>query len=185
MTVPPLPSPDDRDRSPVGRFVYDVPHGLDARADAIATLAALPTDLRTLVAGADDDALDTPYRDGGWTARQVVHHLADSHANATVRVRLALTEDAPTIRPYDEARWAELADARTLDIAPSLALLDGLHARWTVLLDSLDEAAWARTFVHPERGRVYTLDEATRMYAWHSRHHLAHVARALERHAAR
>lgn len=176
---------DDRDRYPVGRFAYDAPNDAAERAAAIAAIAALPAQMRAAVDGLSDAALDTPYRDGGWTARQVVHHVADSHANAAIRVRLALTEDAPTIRPYDETRWAELADARTLDVGPSLALLDGLHARWTALLHSLDAGGWARTFVHPERDRTYTIDEATQMYAWHSRHHLAHVERALARRAAR
>lgn len=179
-----MPLPDDADehaRFPVGRFAYDVPNDPAARTESLATLAAVPADLGTLLAGASDTALDTPYREGGWTARQVVHHLADSHTNAVVRVRLALTEDAPTIRPYAEARWAELPDARTLAVAPSLAVLDGTHARWVALLATFGEREWARTFVHPERGRAYTLDEATQLYAWHSRHHLAHVARAFDR----
>ena len=176
------PDADLATRYPVGRFAYDGPTA-DGRAAALAAIAALPSQVRAAVDGLSDAALDTPYREGGWTARQVVHHLADSHLNASIRVRFALTEDAPTIKPYNEARWADLDDARTGDIAPSLAILDGLHARWSALLDSLSDDAFARTFVHPERERSYTLDEATEMYAWHGRHHLAHIEQAIARHS--
>ncbi len=136
-------------------------------------IAAAPAALRAAVDGLDDAQLDTPYRPGGWTVRQVVHHVADSHMNAYVRVKKALTEDAPAIAVYDEARWAELPDAR-LPIAPSLALLDALHARWDVVLRALGPADLARTYRHPEQGDV-PLRTALAIYAWHGAHHVAHV----------
>ena len=122
-----------------------------------------------------DSQLDTPYRDGGWTIRQVVHHLADSHANSYVRFKLALTEQWPTIKPYDEAAWAELADSRKLPVEPSLQMIAGLHARWVALLESLSEEDFQRGFTHPERGRM-TLATNLALYAWHSRHHTAHIS---------
>src|SRR5690606_461520 len=135
----------------------------------------LPVKVRALVSRLGEGGLDTPYREGGWTPRQVVHHLADSHLNSYVRFRLALTEDNPTIKPYDEAAWASLPDARTGPVEPSLAMLDGIHARWVALLASLDEAAWQRSFSHPESGD-WILHEMLAMYAWHCRHHTAHIA---------
>lgn len=127
-----------------------------------------------------DGQLDTPYRPGGWTVRQVVHHLADSHLNSYQRFRLALTERSPLIKPYDETAWAELPDAKTAPIAVSLSLLDGLHARWIALLRSLDEDGFARTFRHPELGEK-RLDWTLGLYAWHSRHHLAHIRNLRQR----
>jgi hypothetical protein len=144
-------------------------------AEAIETIASLPRDLRNAVGRLAPAQVDAPYRDGGWTARQVVHHLADSHLNSYTRFRLALTEQAPTIKPYDEKAWAELPDAKSGAIDSSLMLLEGLHARWAALLRSMTAADFARTFVHPERG-VMTLEATTRLYAWHCRHHVAHVA---------
>ncbi len=140
----------------------------------MAAIAGLPSALREAVAGLDDPQLDTPYREGGWTVRQLVHHVADSHINAYVRMRLALTEDWPTIKPYEEAEWAKLEDARTLPVEVSLALLESLHRRWVVLLGSLSEADWERGYVHPESGRE-KLDAVAAIYSWHSRHHVAHV----------
>jgi len=165
---------------PVGKF--EMPAVVDdaTRAEAIDQLAALPSRLRAALAGLDAARLDTPYRPGGWTVRQVAHHLADSHLNAYVRLRLALTEDSPAIKPYAEARWAELPDARVGDVGPSLAILDGLHERWATLLGTLRGADWARTFRHPELG-VVTLDRNLQVYAWHSRHHVAHVTSLRER----
>lgn len=166
-------------RYPVGRFTPR-PH-LDAagRAALIAEIAALPAALRAAVAGLGDPALDMPYRPGGWTLRQVVHHLPDSHLNAYVRWKLALTENVPTIKSYAEAEWARLPDSR-LPVEVSLRLLEALHERWVVLLESLDEAQWARSFLHPELGMV-ALEANLQLYAWHGRHHLAHVAGALAR----
>jgi len=144
------------------------------REAAIARIAELPEDLTHALDGLSEAQLDTPYREGGWTVRQLTHHLADSHAFAFLRIRLALTEDAPTINAYDEKAWAELHDAKA-PAAWSLQLLEALHARWVMLLQSLDATQWKRTFVHPERGPV-TVESATLLYAWHSRHHVAHIA---------
>ena len=166
-------------RYPVGKFrraEADVIH----HQRAIDTIAALPQNLRSTVAGLTAEQLDTPYREGGWTVRQLVHHLADSHMNAYVRVRLALTEDWPTIKPYDEKLWADLPDARGSSIDSSLELLDGLHARWAILLQSLTEDQWQRGYVHPENGRQ-TIAEATALYDWHCRHHLAHISELRKR----
>jgi hypothetical protein len=151
----------------------------DERRAAIEQIGATPSRFRTAAAGLDERQLDTPYRPGGWTLRQVAHHLPDSHLNAYIRCKLALTEDAPTIKPYDEAAWARLPDSR-LPIDVSLTLLDSVHHRWVVLLESLSEAEWDRTFVHPEVG-VTRLDQLVALYAWHGRHHVAHVTSLRER----
>jgi uncharacterized damage-inducible protein DinB len=161
-------------RYPVGRFNFeDAPAGRGREA-LIDELAGVPRSLREAVEGLSPEQLDTPYRPGGWTVRQVVHHLPDSHLNSYVRFKLALTEDEPAIRTYHEERWAELPDSRATPIGVSLALLDALHERWAVLLRSLADAEFARTFKHPEWGLV-TLDKALGIYAWHGRHHVAHV----------
>jgi DinB superfamily len=157
-------------RYPIGKFKPSFAGG----REAIRAIAELPSALWSAVAGLSDSQLDTAYREDGWTVRQLVHHVADSHINASVRFRLALTEDFPTIKPYAEARWAELADARTQRVEVSLELLDSLHRRWVVLLESLSAAEWARGYVHPEMGRQ-TLDTVAALYAWHGRHHTAHV----------
>jgi uncharacterized damage-inducible protein DinB len=162
-------------RYPIGKFELPGTLSPARRADALARMAAMPSALHDAVRGLVDAQLDTPYRDGGWTLRQVVHHLADSHLNSYTRFRLALTEEAPTIKPYDEKAWAELPDAKSGALDSSLMLLEGLHARWAALLRSMTAADFARTFVHPERG-VMTLEATTRLYAWHCRHHVAHVA---------
>ena len=167
-------------RYPVGPFQHRPNASAADRAGWIDEIRGAPALLRDAVRGLDDARLDTPYRDGGWTVRQVVHHLPDSHMNAYVRFRLALTEEAPTIRPYAEARWAELEDARTLPPDVSLALLDALHDRWVTLLRSLPDDAWSRTLNHPESG-VHTLDWLLALYAWHGRHHVAHVTSLRER----
>jgi uncharacterized damage-inducible protein DinB len=130
--------------------------------------------MRAAVAGLSDEQLDTPYRDGGWTVRQLVHHVPDSHLNAYTRFRLALTEPEPTIKPYDQAAWAELGDSRTAPIAMSLLLLEALHQRWVALLESLAAGDFERRFRHPEIGLV-TLGEVLGMYAWHGPHHVAHI----------
>jgi hypothetical protein len=161
-------------RYPVGR--YQAPDVITAaeRSPWIRQIETLPSSLKEAVAGLSDTQLNTPYRAGGWTVRQVVHHLPDSHLNSYTRFRLALTEDSPAIKPYDEAAWAELPDAKSGPIAPSLALLDGLHMRWAALLHSLDDADYARTFKHPELGEI-RLDWTLGLYAWHCRHHLSHI----------
>lgn len=166
-------------RFPIGRPQFETALTPEDRRALIDRIAALPARLRAVVAGMDDAALDTPYRPGGWTARQVVHHLPDSHMNAYVRFKMAATEADPTIKPYDEADWARLADAAG-PIAVSLDLLAALHARWTGWMRTLDEAGWRRGYVHPESGRV-PLDRALQLYAWHGDHHLAHVRSVRER----
>ena len=146
----------------------------------IAAIMELPSALGKAVAGLSDSQLDTPYREGGWTVRQLVHHVADSHINAYVRMRLALTEDWPTIKPYEESAWAKLEDARTLPVEVSLALLQSLHRRWVVLLGSLTEADWMRGYVHPQSGRQ-TLETVAGIYGWHGRHHAAHITELRKR----
>ena len=161
-------------RYPIGRYAAPASIEENQRVAWIADLEALPGKLRQAVAGLSDDQLETAYRPGGWTVRQVVHHYADSHLNAYIRFRLALTEEVPTIKPYEEAIWAELPDAKAGPIEPSLSLLDGLHTRWALLLRSLSDAEFARSFNHPEMGQK-RLDWILGMYAWHSRHHLAQI----------
>jgi len=168
-------------RYPVGKFDSKAPLTAASRAAAIADLAALPGALRAAVAGLDEAQLDTPYRPEGWTVRQVVHHLADSHLNAYTRLKLALTEDNPTIKPYDEKAWAELFDSTTLPAAPSLAIIDGVHQRWVTVLGRLGDADFARTVVHPEHGRMLSIDFLTALYGWHCRHHVAHVTELRKR----
>lgn len=161
-------------RYPVGRFAFDSDVTPEKRRAWIAQLDALPRDLRQALAELPPDRLDTPYREGGWTARQVVHHLADSHLNAYTRIKLALTEDTPAIKTYEEQLWAELPDGRTGDPEPSLAMLDGIHRRLTILLETLTPEQFARTATHPQLGQV-SVDFLVQMYAWHCRHHLAHI----------
>jgi uncharacterized damage-inducible protein DinB len=146
----------------------------------LSDIAQTPALLRKAVAGLTDAQLDTPYREGGWTVRQVIHHVADSHMHSYARFRFALTETSPTIKPYDEGAWAELPDAKTAPVEVSLALLDALHHRWMILLRSLDSAGMAKVFVHPERGPVPLVD-AIALYAWHGRHHTAHITALRQR----
>jgi uncharacterized damage-inducible protein DinB len=164
---------DTDPRYPVGRFTAPSTISPDERTDAIATLAELPEQLRNAVDGLSFAQLSTPYREGGWTLRQLVHHVADSHMNALVRVKLALTEDWPTIKPYDEKAWAMLHDVAA-PVEWSLELVESLHARWVMLLQSLTEEQWHRGYNHPEGGKT-TVEMATLIYAWHSRHHVAHI----------
>jgi uncharacterized damage-inducible protein DinB len=168
-------------RYPIGRYHWDKEITEVDRQKWIAEIAALPERLQAAVTGLSDEQLDTPYRKGGWTIRQVVHHLADSHMNSLIRFKLALTENNPTIRPYYEDRWAELSDSRTLPVEPSLMLLTGLHSRWTTLLLSLSPDDYARTFYHPESEKSIRLDYNLGLYAWHGNHHLAHIVGLCER----
>jgi len=161
-------------RYPVGKF--SPPQGpvpASERTQFLNQVAEAPAKLRAAVQGLTDAQLDTPYRDGGWTPRQVVHHVADSHMNAFIRFKLGLTEDNPTIKPYLEHLWADLADQK-LPIAVSLPIVDNVHERWVAVIRSMKETDWARTFNHPELG-MQRLDRALAMYAWHGRHHVAHV----------
>jgi DinB superfamily len=166
-------------RYPIGRFDDGLPITTDMRQSAIETIAALPSQLKRAVVGLSDSHLDTPYRPDGWTVRQVVHHLADSHMNAYVRTKLGLTEHEPTIKPYDQDSWVPLADSR-LPVDLSLSIVNGVHARWTALWRSLTLSQFARVFHHPEIG-VVTLDAQLQMYAWHSRHHVAHITSLRQR----
>jgi len=166
---------EDR-RYPVGRFD---PSDTTPLPEIVERLQRFPAEVRSLVASLTERQLDTPYREGGWTARQVVHHLADSHLNSAVRFRLALTEDRPTIKPYNEKAWAELPDAAHGPVETSVRLIEGLHARWVALLKGMSADDWSRTFLHPERGEM-GLDRTARLYAWHCDHHLAHIRLAAE-----
>ncbi len=159
---------------PIGRF--QAPSAIDAsvREAYVAQIELAPTALRNAVEGLDDRQLDTPYRPGGWSVRQVVHHLPDSHLNAYVRFKLALTEQEPTIRPYDEALWARLPEAMAGPIHLSLDLLECLHARWLACIRALPASSFHRTFRHPDLG-VMSLDQQLALYAWHGRHHVAHI----------
>ena len=167
-------------RYPVGKFRFPDAVSAEERRKFIEQVAETPARLRAAIGGLSEQQLDTPYRSGGWTVRQVIHHVPDSHMNSYVRFRLALTEEEPTIRPYMEDRWAELADARTGPPEVSLRLLECLHARWVALFRSLTENEWKRTFRHPELG-VVSLDKNAALYAWHGRHHVAHIAGLRER----
>ena len=162
-------------RFPIGKFHYEGPLSSDQRAEMIGEIEAAPAHLRSAVTDLSPQQLDTPYRDGGWTVRQVVHHVPESHMNAYIRYKLALTEDEPTVKPYAEDRWAKLADIQLTPIEVSLALLDSLHTRWVTLLRLLNPEDWKKNFRHPELGLV-SLDRNLALYAWHGKHHVAHVA---------
>lgn len=165
----------DELRYPTGKWIK-VPDldaaGRSARVDQI---AGAPAALRAAVAGLTETQLDTPYRDGGWSPRQIVHHLADAHMNAFIRVKLGITEDNPTIKPYDDGTWAETPDAREAPVETSLSILEGVHARWAQLLRSLDAAAFDRTVQHPQRGPM-TVGDLMQLYAWHGKHHTTQIA---------
>jgi uncharacterized damage-inducible protein DinB len=165
---------------PIGRFSYAGENTEAERRALIGRIQQAPARLRAAVAGLSPEQLDTPYRPGGWTVRQVVHHLPDSHMNSFCRFRLALTEDTPAIKGYDQQRWAELFDSRTAPVEDSLALLEALHRRWVVLLRSMTPADFARTFLHSEMGPV-TLDRNLALYAWHGDHHVAHITSLRDR----
>lgn len=150
------------------------------RREAIEVIAETPARFRAAVERLTPEQLDTPYRPGGWTVRQLIHHLPDSHVNAYIRFKLALTEDEPTIKPYDQALWADLPDSRTTPVEVSLTLLDSVHQRWVEVLRAMKPEDFRRALNHPERGRL-TLDAMLNSYAWHSRHHVAHVTSLRER----
>ncbi len=165
---------------PISKFTYDGPPTPEQRNKLIDDIEQTPARLRAAVQGLTPQQLDTPYRDGGWTVRQVTHHVPDSHMNAYIRFKLGLTEDEPTIKPYEQERWAELEDTRSTPPEVSLALLDSLHARWVRLLRSIKPEDWKRTFRHPELG-VMPLEKNLALYAWHGRHHVAHVTELRKR----
>lgn len=162
-------------RYPIGRF--QKPESLSAIEieKCINTIGNFPVHVIAETAHLGNEQLDAHYRPGGWTIRQVVHHCADSHMNALVRFKLTLTEDSPTIKPYFEDRWAELADTKTMPILASLEIIKGVHHRWVILLKSMKSEDYSRTYIHPEYGTTYRLDQALANYDWHCKHHLAHI----------
>lgn len=168
-------SKPDAMRHPIGEYSAPEIIGGAQREEWIDELERLPANLRTAVAGLSDEQLDTRYRPDGWTIRQVVHHLADGHLNSYTRFRLALTEDTPTIKPFDETAWAELPDAKSGPIEPSLKLLEGLHQRWVLLFRSLSDEDFKRAYRHPDRRELTILDATLGYFAWHSRHHVAQI----------
>ena len=167
-------------RYPIGRLVWKGSSMAEERARSIEAIEEAPARMRAAVKGLSAEQLAKPYREGGWTVAQVAHHVPDSHMNSYVRFKLALTEESPVIKPYEEARWAELADTRVTPVETSLVLLEALHGRWTALLRAMTEAEWGRSFVHPEMGAV-RLDRALALYDWHGRHHVAHITALRER----
>lgn len=168
--------PDESLRYPIGHAqLPEGPLPAAERAALVQQIAELPAQLTAAARTVGGEGLQRPYRPDGWTGRQVIHHVADSHLNCYTRYRLALTEDHPTIRPYDETAWAELPDVAATPITVSLALLEALHTRWVTLLHHLSDAQWQRTFYHPGMQRDFTLEQALALYAWHGRHHLAHL----------
>ena len=167
-------------RFPTGRFAPPDQFTRESRAQAIATIAETPRRLREAVQGLDEDQLDTPYREGGWTLRQVVHHVPDSHINAYIRLKLALTEPTPVIKPYDEASWAMLVDTTAVPIDVSLNLLDAVHTRFVAILLAMKDEDFRREYVHPETGR-HALDHLVALYAWHGPHHIAHITTTRQR----
>jgi hypothetical protein len=167
-------------RYPIGRFVPDAHPSPELRKSHIDQIAGLPARLRQAVHGLTSDQLNTPYREGGWTVRVLAHHVPDSHLNAYIRCKLALTEDTPTIKPYDEAAWAKLKDSELTPVEVSLTLLECIHERWVTLLRSLGEQDFQRQFKHPEIGTM-SLDGLVALYDWHGNHHLAHITSLRER----
>ena len=180
MTINVIDSEQDAgQRYPIGKFDPSLPVAETDLQQFIQDIAALPAQMRQAVQGLTDEQLDTPYRPGGWSIRQVVHHVADSHMNSFIRFKLALTEDAPTIKPYEEALWSELPDSKNEPIEVSLVLLEALHHRWVVLLKSLSETDWQRVYIHPASGKT-PLVKVAGLYAWHGKHHLAHISNLRE-----
>lgn len=171
----------DELRYPIGLFEHEGDISREQLQQWLADIESAPRRLAEAVAGLSDEQLDTAYRPGGWTVRQVVHHVADSHINSYTRFKLALTEDEPTIRPYYEERWAELSEGRSAPVELSLSLLDALHRRWMLLLQSLHSEQLARTFIHPASGATIRLDWNIGLYAWHGNHHIAHITRLRDR----
>src|SRR5581483_11728414 len=168
------------DRFPIGKFTYAGTPTDEQKRAFLTEVAQTPSQLRAAVQGLSPEQLDTPYRAGGWTVRQVVHHVPDSHLNSYIRFKLALTEENPTIKPYAEDRWAELGDTKNTPIEVSLTLLDSLHDRWVRLLRSLSPQDWKKTFRHPELGEM-NLEKTLALYAWHGKHHVAHITELRKR----
>ncbi|UZR99352.1 YfiT family bacillithiol transferase [Chondrinema litorale] len=172
--------PEDKLRYPIGKFKWPRELTNELLAEHIADIESFPARIRKETASLSDEQLDTPYREGGWTVRQLVNHCSDSHMNSLIRFKWALTEDKPTIKAYYEDRWAELADSK-IPIEPALSLMDGLHDRWVVLLKSLTDEDLNKKYIHPEHGKEIRLDNTIAMYAWHCNHHLAHITELKKR----
>lgn len=171
---------DELMKYPTGKFKAPVSYTNEDLRTWITVIKEFPGRLRQSIITLNEKQLDTPYRTGGWTLRQVVHHVADSHMNSLMRFKWALTEDNPTIKPYEEGDWALLPDYR-LPVEPSLRILEGLHLRWAALLESFTEEEWTRTFLHPASGETMPLKKALALYAWHSKHHLAHITETVKK----
>jgi hypothetical protein len=166
---------------PIGRFEKPATITAETLSKWISDILYFPERLKNEVNHLTDEQLNTHYRPGGWTIRQVIHHCADSHMNSLTRLKLVLTEDSPTIKPYYEERWAELADSKNMSIEPSLKMIEGIHERWTVLLNNLTNEEYCRIFIHPEHGKAFRIDENIGIYAWHCNHHLAHITETKKR----
>jgi uncharacterized damage-inducible protein DinB len=166
---------DHDPKYPIGRFTPPAVYTPELRAAAIATIAEAPKKLAAALAGLTPAQLDTPYREGGWTVRQLVHHIADSHAQSLARLRFALTEDFPSVPGYKEKLWAELTDSLTAPVEWSMAILEGVHARWAMILTAMEEPQWQRGITHSERGPM-TIEQLTQLYGWHCLHHTAHIS---------
>lgn len=166
---------------PIGEFIKPDVITKEILAKWILEISSFPKRLTSEVLHLTDEQLDTQYRPDGWTIRQVIHHCADSHIHSLTRLKLALTEENPTIKPYYEERWAELTDSKFLDIKPSLKILEGIHERWSILLKSLTQEDLAKTYFHPDSNRNISIDEYIGLYAWHGNHHLAHITEAKKR----
>ncbi|WP_428328192.1 YfiT family bacillithiol transferase [Mucilaginibacter sp.] len=171
---------DEEMKYPIGKFKAPVSYTTEDQRKWITTIKELPGRLRQATMGLSETKLDTPYRTGGWSLRQVIHHVADSHMNSLMRFKLALTEENPIIKPYEEADWALLPDYR-LPVESSLKMLEGIHLHWATILENLTEEEWGRTFTHPASGEVIPLKKALGLYAWHSKHHLAHVTETIKK----
>lgn len=168
-------------RYPIGHFTYNGEISIEQIEHWIKDIEQLPNELKKAIDGLSDNQLDTPYREGGWTIRQVIHHLSDSHMNSIIRFKLTLTEEEPTIRPYFEDRWADLNDYIETPIQTSLSLLESLHARWVILLRLLNSSDYKRAFIHPESNQKVQLDYNLGIYSWHGKHHMAHITTLRER----
>jgi hypothetical protein len=166
---------------PIGPYQKPDNYTPELISDSIAILTALPSWMDVCIENLDEHQLHTPYREGGWTIQQVVHHVADSHMNAYIRLKLALTENNPTIKPYDESAWAKLIDTDIVPVNISVTLLHSMHRRWVAVLKNMQPKDWERTYYHPEHQRNFPIWEMTAMYAWHSKHHTAHITSLRQR----
>jgi hypothetical protein len=166
---------DEHLKYPIGHFIPPGTYSPEVLDGYIRTISEFPAKIAAETAHLTDAQLDTTYRQNGWTIRQVVNHCADSHMNALARFKFALTENTPVIKPYLEALWGTLPDSKTMPIQPALSMIEGIHQRWTVLMNSFSEKEWQKAFIHPEKGKEIKLNESAGNYAWHCEHHLAHI----------